>query len=100
MSEFKQDYSVHTGPLENSREFDNDIFPTPWRMYSYSRPASHFWNGVANYLHDKGMTDDEIGEKLMSKDMRWMLDHGPIFDMHLDKLGYEAAAAYYKGDLT
>jgi hypothetical protein len=93
MTEMKKDFTAHTGPLEDSREFD--IFPTPWRMFSYSRPAAHFWNGVANYFHDQGMTDDEIGEKLGSKEMRWMLDHGPIFDLSLDDLGYAAAQASY-----
>jgi len=94
MSESTQDYTAHTGPLEETEL--HRLYQPIWRMFSFTRPASHFWNGVANYLHDQGMTDDEIGERLMSKDMRWMLDHGSICDIHLDKLGYQAAATYYE----
>jgi len=92
MSRVYHDYTGHTGPLRLERK------PlTPWPMYSFGRPATHFWNGVANYLREQGMTDDQIGEKLMSKDMRWMLDH---CDRQLDEMGYAAARQYYKGDVT
>ena len=87
------DYTGHTGPIEILHEPPFKELPQ-WRMYSFSLPAAHFWNGAANYLHEIGKTDDEIGEIFMSKAVRWMLDHGPINDTHITQLGYDAMKQY------
>ena len=47
-----------------------------WPMYSYDRPAYILWNAIANVLHAKGWTEDEIKNWLQSKDARWALDFG------------------------
>ena len=66
-----------------------DLHPstnTEWPMYSYERPAYTFWNGFANGLKKQGFTDKEIGNWLMSKQARWMLDGK---EHELSDLGFE-----------
>lgn len=43
-------------------------------MYSFSRPAYLFWQGVYAQMIDKGYTHDAAIEFLQSKNARWMLD--------------------------
>jgi len=57
-----------------------DLFPSEkpeWPMYSYSRPAYLFWQGVADEMFANGATPDQVREFLSSKTVRHMLDaHG------------------------
>ena len=76
---------------DNNEYHDNDM-----PMYSFERPAHNYWNGVCNYLRDKGCNDEQIAETLAHKHMRWMLDHGPFDDAAIAKLGYESAQAYFQ----
>ena len=53
----------------------NPTTETPeWPMYSYSRPAYIFWNGVAKGLMEAGLNQEEIQRWLQSKLARWELD--------------------------
>lgn len=45
-----------------------------WPMYSYDTPAYTVWNAVANELHRKGWSEEEIKEWLQSKLSRWAMD--------------------------
>ena len=64
-----------------------------WPMYSYDGPSSSFWNGVANFLRDQfKLSDIQIGEVLMSKHSRWMLDG---YGQDIDQLGYLMARLYF-----
>lgn len=63
--------------------------PPEWPMYSYSRPAYMLWNAIANGLHAKGWTEDEIKNWLASRDTRYALD-GDLGDAIL-KLGEDYA---------
>ena len=74
------DYTGRICPLFPS-QIDSE-----WPMYSYERPAYTFWNGFANGLKKQGFTDKEIGEWLMSKQARWMLDGK---EHELSDLGFE-----------
>lgn len=64
-----------------------DLHPSygDWPMYSYERPAWLLWNTIANALHDKGWTEDQIKEWLQSKDPRIALDGG--LGNEIQKLG-------------
>ena len=63
--------------------------PAEWPMYSYSRPAYILWNAIANALHKKGWSEQEIKDWLQSKETRWALD-GELGEQ-LTKLGQEYA---------
>ena len=86
-----KDYTGQPGQLQSLAK---SLSKPKWPMYSFDRPSYNFWNGAANYLRDSGMSDDEIGEVLMSKDARWMLDNGPINDSDIEQLGYNAMQQY------
>lgn len=60
-----------------------------WPMYSYDRPAYMLWNAIANGLHDKGWSEEEIKTWLQSKATRWALDGSLGEDV--EKLGREYA---------
>jgi hypothetical protein len=62
------DYTGLIGDLHQDRE------PPEWPMYSYSRPAYLFWNGFANALRERGLSDAQIRVELQSKGTRWLLD--------------------------
>ena len=63
----------------------------PYPMYSFDRPASLFWFGVAKTLAESGCGYDQIQEFLRSKNARWMLDQ---FEEELENLGKELAKKY------
>jgi hypothetical protein len=73
-----EDFTGKLGPLYRSEEVPE------WPMYSFSRVAYEFWNGFANGLLDRGLTEDEVKDELQSKGVRWLLDqHGD----NLESLG-------------
>jgi hypothetical protein len=80
-----EDFTGKLGPLYRSEEVPE------WPMYSFSRVAYEFWNGFANGLLDRGLTEDEVKDELQSKGVRWLLDqHGD----NLESLGRRMARTY------
>lgn len=59
-------------------------------MYSYSRPANLFWQGVYNEL-TKTMSHEQALKDLQSRNSRWMIDQ---FDNEIVKFGEELAKKY------
>jgi hypothetical protein len=72
------------------------MFPqvTEWPMYSFTRPACAFWQGLANGLAEQGKTEEQIKEILQSKHMRWLFD-GQASEQ-IEALGTEIALRYGK----
>lgn len=64
-----------------------------WPMYSFTRPASLFWNAFANHLRRCGMKDGEIKRVLQSKHTRWLLDDEGAF---LEEVGRYLALRYFR----
>ena len=79
MANEREDYTGRMGDLFTSQERE-------WPMYSYSRPASIFWNAVANAMRDAGKSDKQIQEFLQSRDPRYLLDGS--WGEGLEKMGY------------
>ena len=61
-------------------------------MYSYSRPAYLFWQGVYDYLISQGLTHEKAIDVLQHKDTRWMLDH---HGDEVKELGRKMAKKYF-----
>ena len=62
-------------------------------MYSYSRIASHFWQGFYEGLRERKFTHEQAINEMQSKGVRWMLDGDAD---KLSKLGAEMAKTYEK----
>jgi hypothetical protein len=87
MNALETDFTGKFAPLDSKD-------PESWPMYSFERPAFCFWNGVANELKRRLMSEKAIKEFLQSKDTRWMLDqHGEC----LEELGAELVNKYMRG---
>ena len=69
------DLTDRFGPIDSKAEIP---------MYSYSRPAWGFWNGVAKELARQGHSMEYIEDWLKSRNARWLLDH---FDREIERLG-------------
>lgn len=71
------------------------IFPSSEKpaqpMYSYDRPAYNFWQGFAEGLAKRGLTEEQIFNEMRSKGTRWMLDE---HDNKLKSLGRRMAKDY------
>ncbi len=78
----------YTGKVGALHHIENE-----WPMYSFTAPAYNFWNGVANELERRGMSQKAIKEFLQSKDTRWMMDH---YGERLEQLGAELVNKYLK----
>jgi hypothetical protein len=65
-----------------------------WPMYSFDRPAYYLWNAIANGLHQRGWTEEQIKDWLQSKSARWALD-GSLGES-IEQLGAEFAAIIVK----
>jgi hypothetical protein len=65
--------------------------PPEWPMYSFSRAAYLFWNGFANGLIARGLTEQQVQDELQSKGVRWLLDQRGD---EIEALGREMAATY------
>lgn len=61
-----------------------------WPMYSYDRPSSILWNGIAEALYKRGWSDKQIRHWLQSKEPRWALD-GSLGEA-IEKLASDFAA--------
>jgi len=76
-------YDLYPNALKNAE------FP----MYSFSRPASYFWQGAYNYCIEQGCSHEEAMEVLQSKHTRWMLDGDD--DGMVEQLGHDMMKAYF-----
>ncbi len=85
----REDFSGRMGPKLSLHSASN---PPEWPMYSYERPAWLYFNGVANALRAQGWNDEQIKERLASKDMRWMLD---AWEQEVEHLGFAHAERYF-----
>jgi hypothetical protein len=63
------DYTALIGPM-----YPETLAAAQWPMYSFPGPSFSFWNGFANALRERGLTDDQIKAELQSKGTRWILD--------------------------
>lgn len=62
-----------------------------WPMYSFNNAAHSFWNGFANALRERGLTDEQIKDELQSKGVRWVLDSEGC---KLEELGRQLGKKY------
>lgn len=53
---------------------DTNIYPYVESSYSFKTPAWEFWEGFAQGLIQRGLSDEAINEVISSKLTRWMFD--------------------------
>ena len=70
-------------PADTSGKYPVNDMP----MYSFSGVAFDFWNGFANALRKRGLSDKEIAKTLASRDIRHFLDG--IGEEQIENLGHK-----------